>query len=47
MEVGGEGRQKKSLESEGGKELQLILPNDRYTTCINNTTAIKFAPYKV
>lgn len=47
MEVGGEEGQKKTLEGEGGKELQLKLPDVRYTTCINNTIAIKSAPYKV
>ena len=47
MEVGGEEGQKKTLEGEGGKELQSIIPDDRYTTCINNTIAIKSAPYKV
>ena len=47
MEFGGEEGQKKTLEGEGGKELQSIIPDDRYTTCINNTIAIKSAPYKV
>lgn len=47
MEFGGEEGQKKTFEGEGGKELQSIIPDNRYTTCINNTIAIKSAPYKV